>query len=206
MVKENYLVRTFGTIILASASPRRAQILQQVGFDFRVVPSHLEEEHFMGHPIEIAKQLAEQKARSVALRYPGQITLGADTIVVLDGEILGKPRDKNEAATMLSKLSGRTHEVYTAYSFQQPENGRSVTDYACTYVTFHPLKDNEIKRYVESGSPMDKAGAYGIQDSSAVFVEKIDGDFYNVVGLPIAACYRTLWEHFTGRTNKPEGQ
>jgi septum formation protein len=196
MSVNDFLVRTFGQIVLASSSPRRAHILEQVGFDFLVEPSHVQEEFQNTHPIESAKKLAFEKARTVAARFPDRIVLGADTIVVLEGRMLGKPEDADDAERMLSFLSGRTHQVHTAYALYRQRDGRRVVSAATTDVTFLSLNAEDIQRYVATGSPFDKAGAYGIQDASAVFVERIDGDFYNVVGLPIARVYKDLFIHF----------
>ncbi len=183
-----------GKIILASSSPRRAQILQQVGFEFEVYPSHVEEISAFETPIEMAMELAEKKAKEVAGHFPGKVILGADTVVYLDGKIFGKPEHAQEAFVMLNFLSGRKHTVVTGISWVCDE--KVVTEYESTEVTFRNLQNEEIERYIATGSPMDKAGAYGIQDASAIFVEKIDGDFYNVVGLPIAKVYSIYMNKF----------
>lgn len=191
-----FLFHRFGTLVLASESPRRASILRQLGFDFIIHPSHIEERFTSTVPVDIACELAERKAQHVAEQFPEKIVLGADTIVVLDHHILGKPESTNEAEKMLKMLSGRTHQVYTAFSLIQKSKNLQVTDYELTDVTFHVLGDEEIQNYIATGSPMDKAGAYGIQDSSAIFVERISGDFYNVVGLPASRVYQALCRHF----------
>lgn len=197
----HFLKEKFGTLVLASESPRRSVILRQAGFDFTVCPSGIDEIYMSAEPVDIAVELAEKKARHVSDLYPEQIVLGADTIVVLDHHILGKPNDRSEAYTTLSLLSGRTHQVYTAICLIQKKRNLSVNAFACTDVTFRRLKNEEIYSYIDTGSPMDKAGAYGIQDGSAVFIERIHGDFYNVVGLPVTLLYQTLHQHFNHREN-----
>lgn len=148
-------------------------------------------------PDLVAEMLARRKAEDVAPRRPEALTLGADTIVVFDGEILGKPSGASEACEMLRRLSGNTHTVYTGIALIHPRTGRSIGGSEATSVTFGHLDADEIEAYVASGSPMDKAGAYGIQDDrGALFVERIEGDFYNVVGLPLRKLYRTLRESF----------
>lgn len=149
-------------------------------------------------PAAAAEMLALRKAEDVARRHPEAIILGADTIVVVDGEILGKPGDANEATAMLRRLSGRSHTVHTGIALVHPQSGRSVQASEATEVTFGPMDSDEIAAYVTSGSPMDKAGAYGIQDDrGALFVERIEGDYYNVVGLPLHRMYRILRESFS---------
>jgi len=185
-------------LILASRSPRRRKLLAQLGLDFEVHPSDLDE-NATNHrlPEQLVEQLALEKARAVAARFPEALTLGADTIVVLDGDVLNKPADEAEARAMLRRLSGRTHTVYTGVALVHPASQREVVDYEATQVTFAPLTDAEIDAYVATGSPLDKAGAYGIQDDyGAVFIRRIEGDYYNVVGLPLHRLYRMLRNHF----------
>jgi len=185
-------------LILASRSPRRRKLLAQLGLDFEVHPSDLDE-NATNHrlPEQLVEQLALEKARTVAARFPEALTLGADTIVVLDGDVLNKPADEAEARAMLRRLSGRTHTVYTGVALVHPASQREVVDYEATQVTFAPLTDAEIDAYVATGSPLDKAGAYGIQDDyGAVFIRRIEGDYYNVVGLPLHRLYRMLRNHF----------
>ncbi|MBL7958762.1 septum formation inhibitor Maf [bacterium] len=196
MLQHGYFDQRFGLIILASASPRRAQILSQIGFNYKVVPSSIEEIFTNHDPVEVAKELAMNKAKEVAESYPESIVIGADTIVFLNNQILGKPASEAEAIAMLRSLSGNTHVVYTAFAIIQKSMNKQIVDLETTEVTFRNLSDEEIRLYVRSGSPMDKAGAYGIQDQSAVFVEKITGDFYNVVGLPISKIYDYLQSRF----------
>jgi septum formation protein len=187
-------------LVLASASPRRAALLRGLGVAFEPVPSHAEEVWPAGaRPGEAVEAIADLKSAAVAEARPDAdiLVLGADTIVVLENRVLGKPSNPREAAAMLGALSGATHEVYTGISLRHPVAGRGETAHQVTRVTFGSLTDDEIARYVESGSPLDKAGAYGIQDDhGALLVERIDGDYYNVVGLPLRLVYRTIRLHF----------
>lgn len=178
-------------IILASASPRRRNLLRQIGLSFTVDESNVPEDT-SGYPSprDIVLGLSRKKAVEVASRHDDALIIGADTIVVLDGDVLGKPADAGDAARMLRSLSGRTHEVYTGFCILERPGDRSAGDFERTLVTFRALGDDEIDRYVRSGSPMDKAGAYGIQDDvGAIFVERIEGCFYNVVGFPLTRFY-----------------
>jgi len=178
-------------LILASGSPRRSRLLTQIGLRFSVDPSSVEESFDPGEePAKIVETLSRLKAEEVARRHKEGIIVGADTIVVLDGRVLGKPVDRRDAARMLTTLSGRTHEVFTGISLLEKPGGAGITDHEVTRVTFRKLDAGEIDGYVNSGSPMDKAGAYGIQDDyGAIFVERIEGCFYNVVGLPLTRFY-----------------
>ena len=176
--------------ILASQSPRRKELLSRVVSDFDVRVSHVEEVVPAGlQPQEVVMHLAKIKAEAVAqelrLEQPAQrfAVIGADTVVVLDGAILGKPRDGAEAEAMLTALSGRTHQVYTGVTLLQ--DGRRLTEHEVTAVTFRPLSPEEIAAYVSTGEPMDKAGAYGIQGLGALLVERLEGDYFNVMGLPL---------------------
>jgi septum formation protein len=181
-------------IILASGSPRRAHLMSVLGFPFTVRESGVEEitDEKLA-PEEIARGLAFRKASSVASELSSGIVIGADTIVVLEGKILGKPATEEEAVDMLSALSGKTHTVFTGFALVDVESKKSYISFERTEVTFRALRRDEIERYVAAGSPMDKAGAYGIQDDyGAVFVEKIDGCFYNVVGFPISKFHAAL--------------
>lgn len=184
--------------LLASASPRRQQLLERIGFTFEVIPSDVEERVPHGKaPSYVVQHLAELKAETVAGPRPEALTLGADTVVVLEEEILGKPADEEEARLMLRRLSGRTHTVLTGLALLHPASGRRMTAYESTRVTFAELEDAEIEAYVRTGSPLDKAGAYGIQDDrGALYVTRIDGDYYNVVGLPLHRLYTLLRKEF----------
>ncbi len=179
-------------LYLASASPRRRELLSGCGIDFTVKPSDAPEEPYPGgDPGEYVKRLARAKAAAVA-RLVGHddTVVGSDTIVFLDGRVLGKPADEKEACAMLRSLSGKKHDVYTGVAIL----GGSAEDvfYSRTRVEFYPLKDDEIRSYVASGEPMDKAGAYGIQKLGSVLVKGIEGDYFTVVGLPVAETVRRL--------------
>lgn len=177
-------------MILASASPRRRELLEQVGYTFKVVPSTVEEEMEHGTPKEIVKHNALSKATDVACLHRDDIVIGADTIVVVDGQIFGKPKDAADACDMLLRLSGRTHQVMTGIAVVQGK--RIHNDVVVTDVTMRPYGIEEILDYIKTGEPMDKAGAYGIQGIGALLVEKIDGCYNNVVGLPIARLAEVL--------------
>ena len=172
-------------IILASASPRREQLLKQIGVSFRVIPSEADESNTaVLRPAEYVKQCALAKAKVVASRVsPADIVIGADTVVALGEVVFGKPSDDADAARMLRQLSGRTHSVWSGLAVLAPQS-QYVTAVE-TKVTLAELSTHQIERYVASGEPMDKAGAYAIQGLGAVFVKRIDGCYYNVVGLPL---------------------
>ena len=184
--------------VLASQSPRRRALLERLGLRFDVLPSASEEEWPDGlAPAPAVERLALEKADAVAARRPDALVLGADTVVVLDGDVLGKPRSPDEARAMLARLAGATHTVYSGLALVHPPSARRVTAHEATDVTFGALAPEEIAAYVASGSPMDKAGAYGIQDDAgALFIDRIVGDYYNVVGLPLRRLYRTLRADF----------
>ncbi len=178
-------------LILASASPRRRELLSSAGFDYEVHPAEIDEIIPDGTASEsVAEILAKQKAQAVLEKYPGKIVLGSDTVVVLDGEILGKPHSEKEAFEMLRALSGKEHRVYTGVCVCSKEKTLSFT--SCAKVKFYSLSDNVINSYISTGEPMDKAGAYGAQGIGSMLVEKIDGDFFTVMGLPIAETARLL--------------
>lgn len=181
-------------LILASGSPRRAEILTQGGFTFEKRVSEADETLPQGiTPAAAVEYLAKQKGRAVP-RNAGEIVLSADTVVALDGRILGKPADRADAVQMLRMLSGRTHSVFTGVCLADGE--REILFHEKTDVTFFSLTDAEIQNYIDSGESMDKAGAYGIQGRGALFVEKIHGDYLNVVGLPLAKTAKQLKEVF----------
>ncbi len=184
--------------VLASRSPRRKVILRQMGLSFTVVPGCADESAPGGvAPAELVQTLARRKARSIADTLPDALVLGADTIVYLDGKIYGKPADPEEARSMLANLSGRTHTVYTGMALVHAATGRDVVAVESTDVTFATLSPQMIDRYVATGAPLDKAGAYGIQDDfGCVFVRRVSGDFYTVVGLPASRLYRLLTHEF----------
>ena len=182
--------------ILASSSPRRREILERAGFTFDVIPSSVEENTDKTKPSEIVTELAAMKAEDVFRRCRQEdcVVIGADTIVVYRDEILGKPADKAEAYDMLSMLADRTHQVYTGVSLVISKKGRVHTRTFCesTDVTFCPICKEHLRAYVETGDPLDKAGAYGIQGPFAIHVKCISGDYHNVVGLPICRLYQEL--------------
>ncbi|MDK2783071.1 MAG: nucleoside triphosphate pyrophosphatase [Thermococcaceae archaeon] len=169
-------------LILASQSPRRREILAKFFGAFDVIPSNVSEDSKASDPAEHAMEVARKKARDVYSRYGGTV-VGADTIVVLDEKILGKPKNEEEAKEMLRALSGRIHKVITGYCIVH--EGREITGYVVTEVKFRELSEEEIEWYVSTGEPLDKAGAYGIQGKGGVLVEWIKGDYYNVVGFPM---------------------
>jgi septum formation protein len=180
-------------IVLASASPRRLELLRSLGLDVDVVLSNYDEPELPGvAPIEVARRHAREKLERTAFpEKSGRIVVAADTVVDVDGDALGKPRDAREAAAMLRRLSGRTHRVHTAFALSIPDRA-IVEEVATTSVTFYALEAEEIDDYVATGEPLDKAGAYGIQGRAAALVEGIDGDFYTVMGFPLARFVRAL--------------
>lgn len=183
-------------IILASASPRRKELLEQIGVTFHIVASQVEENYTSIEPEGIVQELALLKATAVAqTQTKGTLVIGADTIVVGNGKILGKPQDKEDAIAMLLLLQGTSHMVYTGIALiacNGVEELEITTHTVGTKVFVAPMTLDEIQEYVATGDPMDKAGAYGIQGRFAAFIEKIEGDYYNVVGLPIAYLYQEL--------------
>ena len=191
-------------LILASASPRRAELMRMCGYEFTVIPSAADESEVKAEePSELVERLSLLKAERVMAslspeRRRGAVVIGSDTVVVLDGHILGKPRSQQEAAAMLRAERGRVNTVYTGLTVIRMvnENGldrieaSSVSDEA--YVHFLPLSEEEISAYIATGEPMDKAGAYGIQGRSSMFIDRIEGSFFTVVGLPVHLLYREL--------------
>ncbi|WP_088068354.1 Maf family protein [Gottfriedia luciferensis] len=183
-------------LILASASPRRKELLSMLNIPFIIETSDIEEVMEQNlQSSEIVMKLAEEKAMDVSKKFPDAVVIGADTIVTYNDKKLGKPSSNEEAFAMLKMLSGNTHEVYTGVSIIN--EGKSSSFYVCTQITFSDLSDQEIIDYINTKEPMDKAGAYGIQGYGGTFVEKIDGDYYSVVGLPINKVKKKLNElHF----------
>lgn len=207
-------------IILGSASPRRRELLEQIGIEFEIVVSDAREHYKSTRPEEIVRELALMKAEHVAKEVerrekeraeqasiPGLDTgeahlrnvviLGADTIVVRDGQILGKPSDEEAAFSMLKSLQGRMHQVYTGVAvlnFDGSGSLRTISHAEETKVYVHEMTDEEIRRYIAAGESMDKAGAYGVQGRFAAYIDRIEGDYYNVVGLPVAYLYHTVKE------------
>ena len=187
-------------IILGSASPRRRELLAQIGVEFEIMVSEKDETYHSTEPENIVKELALMKAENVAEEAGSlrdRIVIGADTVVVLDGAILGKPKDEADAFRMLRSLQGRAHTVYTGVAlldFDSAGRKRTVNHAVGTTVFVHRMSDREIRDYIATGEPMDKAGGYGIQGRFAPFIDRIDGDYYNVVGLPVSYVYQTLRE------------
>ncbi len=185
-------------VILASGSPRRKELLEQIGVEFKVVTSNKEEIITSTNPEEVVKELSMMKAEDVAEGITGPaLILGADTVVAYKGQILGKPKDKEDAIRMIASFAGDDHHVYTGVCMIRKEADGAVKKISFaegTKVTVYPMTLQEIERYVESGEPMDKAGAYAIQGLFAPYVKEISGDYYNIVGFPIAGIYQRLKE------------
>ena len=175
-------------IILASASPRRKEILQNTKLKFEIQKSDIEE--------SMVVRLAYEKAYDVAQKNKDKLVIGADTIVALDNEVLGKPKDKEEAYQMIKKLSNKTHKVITGISLINISHGMVVNDYVVSLVTFKDLSEDSIKDYINTNESLDKAGAYGIQGYGALLVDNIQGDYFNIVGLPISKLSDLLKDHF----------
>jgi septum formation protein len=182
-------------VLLASASPRRKQLLQMLNLSFSTASPNCDENITSKIPAEIVMDLALRKNNALKDQYPEHFILSADTLVFLGTQILEKPKSTEEAFQMLKSLSGNTHSVYTGICLRY--SAKTVTTYQKTLVSFAHLSDAEINAYIATGSPMDKAGAYGIQDDyGALFIEKIEGDYFNVVGLPLQELYKTLKTEF----------
>lgn len=181
-------------IYLASKSPRRRKLLEQLNLNFKCFSVDIEEVIKKNEKPHISvKRLALEKMDKAREFVNEGIIITADTIVVLNGKVIGKPKDKADAKRILKKLSGEIHTVYTGFSIRNTITNKTITDYEKTFVEFRNLSDKEIEDYIKTGSPMDKAGAYGIQDDfGAVFIKKITGCYYNVVGLPLAKVYQSL--------------
>lgn len=178
-------------LILASGSPRRSEILNSVGWEFEKVVADIDETEFEGeNSADYVQRLAKEKAEFVAVNYPDRIVLGADTTVVIDNQIIAKPIDLDDATRMIKLLSGRTHEVLTGVAVVQ--NGETKVGLQSTKVKFAELSESEIEFLVKFGEPLDKAGAYAVQAQAALFIEGIEGDYWNVVGLPISLVYRLV--------------
>ena len=174
-------------IILASGSPRRREILANTNAKFDVLTSDVDERIFkFEEPTQLVLRLAFEKCMDIAINNPESLVIGADTIVVLDNEILGKPKNEDEAFDMLSKLSNREHQVITGMSIVNIENNKKIVDYTISNVKFKNLTDQDIRDYISTGECLDKAGSYGIQGYGALLVKEIQGDYFNIVGLPIS--------------------
>ena len=195
-------------LILASASPRRAGLLRMLGLPFEIVPSHISED--LGErltPDQHVLEISRRKARAVAARFRHGLVLGADTVVAINDDIddtdsidsiMEKPVDRDDAIGMLTRLSGRTHRVFTGLTLVDAAGIRSLSDVAVTQVAIRDLSQDEIRCYVQTGEPMDKAGAYAAQGRAAVFIESISGCFYNVVGLPMACLWKLMGQMLNG--------
>lgn len=195
------MIKNNKKMILASASPRRRELLARIGMEFEVMPSDAEEKTENGSPAGMVRELSGMKALAVFQKLSGEekaqsLVIGADTVVALDDNIMGKPKNREDAVKMLSALQGRTHQVYTGITLIWQE-GKSMAEkeisfYEETSVTMFPMTPEEIEEYVATGEPMDKAGAYGIQGKFAAYIKGISGDYYNVVGLPIGRLYQEI--------------
>ena len=172
-------------MILASKSPRRKEILENIGFNLVIKSEDIEEVSDKIEVVEKIKDIAYKKVEAVAKKYPNEYVVGADTIVEVDGDIIGKPKDEEEAKKILQRLSNRSHNVITAFSFINKSKDICIKDVAITKVYFKDLSPEMIEWYIASKEPMDKAGAYGIQDKGSIFVEKIEGDCFTVMGFPV---------------------
>lgn len=185
-------------IILASASPRRKEILENTKLKFDIIKSDIDEIILEKEsPIQAVMRLAFEKSMDIASKNEDDLIIAADTVVVLDENILGKPKDKEEAYNMIRSLSGRTHEVITGISLVNLGLSKKIIDYVVSTVKFKELSDEDIKDYIHTNESLDKAGAYGIQGYGAMLVEKIEGDYFNIVGLPISKLSDLLKKHFS---------
>ncbi|MFB9279184.1 Maf family protein [Cohnella cellulosilytica] len=186
------VTRARTSLVLASSSPRRQELISLLGLPVRIIPSGADERTpAEWSPSRIVEELSRRKALAVEKELTeaadeSSIIVGSDTIVVLNGQIMGKPRDRQDAERMLRQLAGNVHEVYTGVSCVRLSDGRTATSHRVTKVRMRPLSAEQISRYVATGEPMDKAGAYGIQEIGSVLVESIEGDYFNVVGLPVS--------------------
>jgi septum formation protein len=180
-------------LILASASPRRQELLRFVGLKFKTIPAHLNEDYIEGErPRKHVKRLSQDKAIVIAKKYPNAVVLGADTIVVIDKSILGKPENKYQARKMLRKLSGREHKVYTGFTIAQEASKICHTNVVLSAVKFKKINPQELEWYVASDEPYDKAGGYAVQGRGAYFIQSIRGSYTNVIGLPLCEVLETL--------------
>lgn len=184
-------------IILASGSPRRKEILENMNLKFDIIKSSIEEIMIENEkPEDLVKRLSYEKAYDVAKKNKDSMVIGSDTVVVLEGDILGKPKDKNEAFNMLKNMSGKEHEVITGISIICLEQNKEIKEFCTSKVKFKDLSDEEIKSYIETGEYKDKAGSYGIQGIGALLVEYIKGDYFNIVGFPISYVSEIFKEEF----------
>ncbi|MFA9377381.1 MAG: nucleoside triphosphate pyrophosphatase [Lachnotalea sp.] len=194
-------------IILASASPRRKELLEQINVKFTVKPSTCEEIITEEDPAKVVVSLSHQKAVDIAQNESAALVIGSDTVVSIDNHILGKPKNKEDAFRMLKLLQGKTHQVYTGVTVINSHGDKieMYSFYSTTDVSFYEMTDEQIYTYIDSGEPMDKAGAYGIQGKSAIYIKEIYGDYNTVVGLPVAMLYQTLLARGIDLLEKQEG-
>lgn len=190
------------TVVLASASPRRTELLEQGNIKHTVMPSHCEEVITSEVPGQVVEELSVQKAEDVYQQYEKENTgeflvIGSDTVVAVDGKILGKPKDEADAFQMISMLQGKAHQVYTGVTFLIKKDGKQIrkTFHECSDVHVYPMSKEEIREYIATGEPMDKAGAYGIQGAFGVYIRGIEGDYNTIVGLPLARVYQEMKEY-----------
>ena len=201
MIESPQSDNTLPNIILASESPRRADLLKQIGLEFEVSPSEIEEPQITVSPAIAVQELAILKARTVAAKFDAGIVIGADTVVVIDGQPIGKPENDADAVQILRRLSGNQHEVITGVALIDIKRKNEVVWAEQTAVYFRTLHESEIIAYVRSGEPSDKAGAYGIQGRAGAFVERIEGCYFNVVGLPLASLTVQLRKQLKSRSD-----
>lgn len=179
-------------IILASGSPRRKELLEQIGIKFEICKAEGEEVIIFSDPAEVVENLSVQKAREVSEKCDGDIIIGADTVVAMDGQIFGKPKDREDAVRMLQMLQGKEHQVLTGVAVILRNENKTISFAEETTVSVYPMSEKQIERYIDSGEAMDKAGAYGIQGKFATYVSGIKGDYNNVVGLPVGRLYQEV--------------
>ena len=187
-------LNNLGRIILASKSPRRIDILKKINLDFKVIPSNIIEDFDKTNPSTLVQSCAFEKAKKVSLENLNNFIIGADTVVVLDKKIMGKPRDINESREMLGMLSGKTHKVFTGVSIQNINKNINELFYSKTDVELYKMSDSVIDYYIKNYKPSDKAGSYGIQDWFSSQIKKIDGCYYNVMGLPLSKVFKCLYD------------
>ena len=179
-------------IILASRSPRRIELLKKIISNFEIRISYIDESFEQDDPVLYVTEISKRKVYKIAQEINEGVIIGADSIVVLDSKILGKPQNEQEAIGMLNFLSGHVHQVFTGITIVEKPGNKIISDFEVTNVEFRPLATWEIEKYIRQEQPFDKAGSYGIQDGSAVFVERVEGCFYNVMGLPVTKLYKLL--------------
>lgn len=186
-------ISTTSPLILASASPRRKELLRQAGLKFKTIPAHVNEDYINGeNPRQHVRRLAQDKTLAVAHKYPESLVLGADTIVVIDGLILGKPKNKTQARQMLARLSDREHKVFTGFALAHTASGIARTKVIQSAVRFKPISAEEMEWYISCDEPYDKAGGYAVQGKGAYFIKSIRGSYTNVIGLPLCEVLEEL--------------